>query len=421
MNGWRFESSIANMRRAFLGSILALSCGCGGSDEPGSPATDAGVETSLLADSQPADAAADSAIGATDVLVDAGSDAKAFVPECTEFPSKPAVGTWRPLSKSGFPSNFGHAFWTGTEILAVSWNATTRGLKAYDPAKDSWRTLSIDDTAPSARIFPLLGVVDGKLWLYGGRTSPGSKPESSGGIYDPATGTWTRIPDGGPLLDGGGDGAAPHIFGGGGKVLMLSALKGTSGEKPGAILDVASGAWSTLEWSADWSCVRASIVGTEGTCLGGGRVHRIRTAPPGVEDLPATPFSPQSVTWVGSHVFAWGGDDKIHTGVSWDGQLFDPASATWTKTAPGTIARSFPLVASVGGKVVIWGGTGNDPSKLTGTWFRNDGAEYDPATDAWARMSCTGAPTSSFLIGVVVGSELFVLGPSSSFFSSFSL
>ena len=55
--------------------------------------------------------------------------------------------------------------------------------------------------------------------------------------------------------------------------------------------------------------------------------------------------------------------------------------------------------------MLVWGGRGRDPEPLT------DGAQYDPTTDTWPRMSEVGAPQDLQLhVGFWTGASMIVWG-----------
>jgi len=69
-------------------------------------------------------------------------------------------------------------------------------LAAYDPSADSWATLP---NLPTQRNHLGVGAIDGRLYVAGGRFGPGVGSEMTDvlEIYDPATSTWTTGP---PML-----------------------------------------------------------------------------------------------------------------------------------------------------------------------------------------------------------------------------
>jgi N-acetylneuraminic acid mutarotase len=65
-------------------------------------------------------------------------------------------------------------------------------VEAYDPATDKW-TRKAD--MPTARYYSAACVVDGRIYVFGGKTEWGEVFVSTVEVYDPATDTWTQASD----------------------------------------------------------------------------------------------------------------------------------------------------------------------------------------------------------------------------------
>lgn len=110
----------------------------------------------------------------------------------------PRTGEWRVLPDAPLGTREpAAAVWTGTEMLL--WGDATRGKRAvdgaaYDPASNSWRTLAPAPLALNEVTTAWTGaemVVYGAL-LDGGNTS--STQHARGLAYDPARDTWRTLP-----------------------------------------------------------------------------------------------------------------------------------------------------------------------------------------------------------------------------------
>ena len=116
----------------------------------------------------------------------------------------PATGTWRPMSRTNAPSgrSFAHGVWTGTRL--VVWGGIgkqtnpyqcgrpdeclpTAGGGVYDPATDTWSAMS-DTGAPSARRGAAVKVAGDNVLVWGGIDRP------DGAIYDPGANNWRALP-----------------------------------------------------------------------------------------------------------------------------------------------------------------------------------------------------------------------------------
>ena len=123
-------------------------------------------------------------------------------------------------------------------------------------------------------------------------------------------------------------------------------------------------------------------------------------------------FSPPPVArvgpataWTGSQLVVWGGSLRDGADQFADGYVFDPASDTWTPTAPSPLGpRSFASAVWTGEEVVIWGGWDGGRETFA------DGATYDPATDTWRAMSPAPLDARTPRGAVWTGSEVIVWG-----------
>ena len=182
----------------------------------------------------------------------------------------------------------------------------------YDPATDTWTPTSTTN-APTGRIYHTAVWTGSKMVVWGG--SDGSARVNTGGVYDPATDTWT--------------------------------------------------ATSTT-------------------------------------NAPSARFA-HSAVWTGSKMVVWGGNDD---GPGWvnTGGVYDPATDTWTatSTANAPSERYGHTAVWSGSKMVVWGGF--DSSVRFDT-----GGTYDPATDTWTATSTTDAPVArAFHTAVWTGSKMIV-------------
>jgi N-acetylneuraminic acid mutarotase len=119
----------------------------------------------------------------------------------------PRMDRWTPMkSVDTAPAVWGsQAVWTGTEMIVWGGshrngddeiNQVIRTGAAYDPVKNTWRTLSAEG-APAARFFHT-AVWDGRRVIVwgGGDQGGGDTPPrhfDDGGIYDPATDRWSPL------------------------------------------------------------------------------------------------------------------------------------------------------------------------------------------------------------------------------------
>jgi N-acetylneuraminic acid mutarotase len=107
----------------------------------------------------------------------------------------PAANTWIPKTPMPTPrAGFGIAVYLGRIYVigggyGVYPNRTVTGVnEVYDPATDTWETKSL---MPTKRSGMCATVVDGKIYVLGGRTGEQYSTVDLNEVYDPETDTWT--------------------------------------------------------------------------------------------------------------------------------------------------------------------------------------------------------------------------------------
>lgn len=375
---------------------------------------------------------------------------------------------------SGFEARFKHSgVWTGKE--AIFWGGfgayvsptyayAKKNGAAYNVLSDTWRLL--DSTTQPAALNGSQGRFDhAAVWTgsqmiifggcetsyslsyYGCYSSYGT-PKADGGIYDPTTDKWTALP------------AVPSTF------------VGRSGAK--AI-------WSTTtNEMIVWGGFNQTCNSTTYSCADGA-AYEPSTGKWRL--LPAAPITGRwghAVVWSGTEMIVWGGATGTPSSSSpgttlKDGARFDPKTNVWTKFPdPGAdIESRVDMAAEWSGKeMLIFGGWGSPATisygKNTGaryipggswtsfkipadsdfssagskrfagmSWFGGGklyyfgggtttyytaytgAATYDPATDTWASLDTTDAPTARARASIVwTGKEAVIWGGSNYVYGS---
>ncbi|MGZ3419254.1 MAG: Kelch repeat-containing protein, partial [Polyangiales bacterium] len=258
------------------------------------------------------------------------------------------------------------AVWTGTEVLIwggygtyMSPSYARKNGAAYNVGADSWRALSTAlPTALSTGRYQHTSVWTGsKMIVWGGYDY--SSYRADGGIYDPSTDSWASMATS-PLLARRDHGAV----------------------------------WSTttnemIVWGGYGSC--------SGTYCSDGASYD-----PALDKWTALPTAPiaarykPTVVWTGSEVVIWGGSGS--SGYLRDGARYDPKTKIWTKfpDPPTDLDGRYDHVSVWSGKeVLIWGGYGNYVSP---TYGKSNGARYLPG-GSWTMFSAP--PTDIFSAGTV--------------------
>ncbi|MBZ5640219.1 MAG: thrombospondin type 3 repeat-containing protein [Acidobacteriia bacterium] len=254
-----------------------------------------------------------------------------------------AADSWQSTSVTGAPSaRSGHtAVWTGTRMIV--WGGTIGSVQpscdgqrsdggVYDPGSDSWTSTGSSGSLPWARYEHFVFWTGSEMIVWGGKQDfhmlsyCGFSKLTSGGRYDPATGSWTAIatsPDTAISTERG-----DAMFTG------AKLLTTWSNFNHGAAYDLASGTWSLM-----------TTVGAP-TATGGG-----------------------TAVWSGSRLIVWGGaPGYVNTGA-----LYDPVKDAWTSMgASGAPAgRAYASAVWTGSEMLVWGG-----SDASG--YRTDGGRYTP-------------------------------------------
>lgn len=281
---------------------------------------------------------------------------------------------WNALPTTGAPLVSDPSYiWTGSKLIVWGGNdgSTVYNTGAiYDPATQSWSAMSNAST-PSARYSAACVLAGTKMVIFGGFTSINStNSDTTGGIYDIATDSWSSLNStGAPNF--GMTTTKPLIFYANGKIIVLGTLfENMVMRWGGGIYDIATDSWTDISST----------------------------------NAPSNATSPFVSGEVSGKIVMWSRDNFSH-----QGYIFDPATNSWTTmnltNAPS--ARERPLVVSSDGKFYIWGGAIN-----AGSWeFLQDGGIYDIANDSWTAINATNAPVGRESgIALVSSNKLFVWG-----------
>jgi N-acetylneuraminic acid mutarotase len=117
-----------------------------------------------------------------------------------------------------------------------------------------------------------------------------------------------------------------------------------------------------------------------------------------------------AMEFISNKVIVWGGLSSGGTRLG-DGAMFDLSSNTWTTInttgAPSPRINFTSVVDASQNKMIIWGGRiGATTGSVT-----NDGAVFNPATNTWAAVTNTSAPSArEFHKAVWSGTEMLVFG-----------
>jgi N-acetylneuraminic acid mutarotase len=252
--------------------------------------------------------------------------------------------------------------------------------EAFDPISNTW---SARAPMPTARSDPAVAEAGGKIYAIGGEIYNNCAPDGTVEAYDPATDTWATKT---PML-------SPHRWN-----AFAATLNGIIYVVGGQGPDGCGVAVSTVE--------AFDPAGNGG--MGSWSTRHAMSSPRAQVGL-AVIYDNDLNHDV---LYAIGGfglpnnhpNPPVNTV-----ERYDPDTDTWTLRAPLNVARRFPNVAVVGGKIYAIGGYDNNPGP--GGQGPDTVEEYDPASDTWVFKTSPIPVRRSGLAGcAVLNGEIYVVG-----------
>ena len=238
----------------------------------------------------------------------------------------PASDTWSTRAPTPVGVTYGGAGTVNNKLYVVGgcgFDAdcrihVTNSLLIYDPTINAWSTGA---AMPTARFYPAVGVIGGKLYVTGGAGPSGNLTSLE--IYDPGTDSWSS---GAPL---------PVATGGAGAVLN-GKLYVVGGARPGVLLATVQVYDPTTN---TWANAAPMQVPRDG--LGAAGLNGI--------------------------IYAIGGADQLVPGVDVTTRVeaYDVATDSWTVLASMPTGKSSPQPQAIHGVIYVAGSApGNDPSAV---------------------------------------------------------
>jgi len=299
---------------------------------------------------------------------------------------------WKPINVLNAPAGMSTptSVWTGAEMLV--WENGYGGR--YNPVTNSWQTISTNN-APSARTGHVAVWTGAKMIIWGGASGGDLfSPLNTGGIYDPASDSWTPTtttdaPQARAYAGAVWDNVHNKmiVWGGHYRDYWLT-YDDYVYLQTGGLYDPASDSWTNMN----------SL-----------------NAPSGRRGF--------SVVWTGAEMIVWGGEtlycgnwscDPMYTFINTGGK-YNPGSNSWSaiSLANAPTARSYHSAVWTGTQMIVWGGRSATPLG----WYQYDwkyyktGFKYNPSTDTWRSISKTYAPAGrAFHCAVWTGKKMIVWG-----------
>ena len=273
-------------------------------------------------------------------------------------------GAWSPIGESGPDTPFARilhsAIWTGSEMIIwggigpVIGRLNTGGL--YNPATNTWSPT--DDSGfnvPEARAGHAAVWTGTVMIIWGGR-NVARDLLSSGGRYNPIDDAWTVTDVGADLPEAR---VVPTAVWTDTEMIVWGGISSTDILNTGGRYDPTDDSWSATD-----------VVG--GNVPGGGLNH--------------------TAVWTGTEMIIWGGFDSNFQVVNTGGR-YDPTSNSWSAIDDigGNVpsARRNHTAVWTEAKMVIWGGRDNNNPEV------NTGARYDPNSNSWSATDVSGGNVPS--------------------------
>jgi large repetitive protein len=238
-------------------------------------------------------------------------------------------------------------------------------MYVYDPTTETW---TVGPDLPGAAVEnPALVAVDGKLYAFGGSTAPFSGAVSNAAVFDPAASTWTALA---PMPTARGGAAARAIDG---KIYVVGGMGGDGGSLTNVeVFDPATSTWTSV-----------AAMATRRDNLGAAAID--------------------------GKLYVFGGRTRNADGTTIDGTLasgevYDPATDTWSSIAPMPTGRRTMVVGTLNGRAQLIGGEISSDGKA---FAENE--EYDPVTNSW--RSLKSMPTTRHgAAAATIGGVIYVVG-----------
>ena len=302
----------------------------------------------------------------------------------------PATDTWSATSTIDAPTaRYGHtAVWTGetgnpdTANRMIIWGGSNSSTKLntggiYNPATDTWSATSTIDAPPERASHTTVWTGEtgnpdtaNRMIIWGGL---GSVYYKDGWYYNPASNNWSPI----STINAPSSRTSPTAIWTGSKMVIWGGYTSGGGSNTGGVYDSSSDSWSATELTGAPTPRyghTAVLTGTEMIIWGGyDSLNQIRTGTGSSYEIDTNTWS-SNFTNVSPSVHA------LHKAV-WTGETGDPNTAN---------------------KMIVWGGSGTS---------NNAGYYSDAEGGSWVNISSTNAPTSrTYHTALWTGTDMLVWG-----------
>ncbi|MBL8923199.1 MAG: hypothetical protein JNJ54_30390 [Myxococcaceae bacterium] len=298
------------------------------------------------------------------------------------FAWTPANDTWRPLATVGQPEGYRRTdgVWTGTELIIWGGGSSAFGNAAYqqggaryDPGTNQWRAMNLAG-APSPRWLHRLAWTGSEVMVFGGyglMPDGGSENLGDGALYNPVSDSWRPLPASGAPAPR----HRPEMVRAGDEVIIWG---GSAAQclNDGARFNVTTNTWAPMTTT-------------------------------GAPTICGFVWTPAATAWTGSDLLVFGGytgDPQV------GGHRYTPATDAWSTLPRGDPCdRNEASAVWTGSELITWGGAVYAGCPVP--YGMRRGYRYRPATNTWAPMSLTNAPSQYERVSAVwTGREVVFYG-----------
>jgi len=310
--------------------------------------------------------------------------------------------TWLATQTTGAPSaRKSHVgVWTGDSMIVWGGETNLDDGGIYNPATNSWTAIASGmANAPSGRQKAAYAWTGSKLIVWGGVNAIGVL--GTGSLYDPATNTWSAMTN--------TNAPSPRVNSAfawtGAKFVIWGGTGSGSYYANGAAYDPGTDSWQSL--SASPLSVRDqmgfALTDTELIIQGGykntgtavtysdGAAYNFTSDTWRTLNTSGAPVARYDfpAIWSGTYFILFGGN-KLTINAS-DGKRYVPGADTWSAmtTCPtADSARKNHTAVWTGSRMILWGGEPNDSHDLN----YDTGGVYNPTADTCSATSMVNAP-----------------------------
>jgi N-acetylneuraminic acid mutarotase len=333
------------------------------------------------------------------------------------------------------------AVWTGTDLIVFGGEGP--GMSYDDGARycfadDRWAALP-QKGAPSSRTGHAAVWTGKEMIIWGGFGGANGEAvnHNDGARYNPASDTWKPVatknaPD--ARFDFPAVWTGREMLVWGGYTDSHSRYQGGHADahvNTGGRYDPSSDSWKsiTAQGAPSKRCGHTLVwTGKEMIVWGGGNTTKALNdggryspardswKPVGTDGAPS-PRANHVAVWTGKEMIVWGGtarEPQAQSDYYENGARYNPETDAWKpiSTVGAPKGRVNATAVWTGTEMIVWGGVNdaqagsvNDSGRYVGS-----GARYNPATDTWTEMTATGAPPARLASGVWTGEGLLTFG-----------